>query len=217
MSPSGGDGVPEQQDDWGDRERARRYASWSIISAKLVHRPFAKRIAAAVPRMEAAATIVDLGVGPGMLAVELGRLWPDAKIIGVDPSAEMLVIATENARKAGVKGFMAKEGTAEELPLASGTADLVVSKSSFHEWDDRRKALDEIRRVLKPGGTLILKDYDRAWLSPLKRKLLGFIHPLHMFKYSGDDVAGMVRDAGLGRVQVQRRGWSYWLQATKAA
>jgi len=162
-----------------------------------------------------APTVVDLGSGPGFLGIEIGKLQPRARIIGVDPSNEMLKIARENATRAGLSNYEARQGAAEEIPLESGCGDLVISQSSFHEWKDPHRGLAEIYRVLGPDGSLVLKDYNRAWLSTWKRKLLGVIHPLHIFEFGFDDVASMVREAGFERIQGQAKGLQYFLVATK--
>jgi len=207
--------VTDQQEHWRDGEEARNYARWSGISAKLIHAPFARKIVASLPPMGPGSTIVDLGTGPGLLPLELHRLWPQAKIIGVDSSEEMIKIAKENAAKAGVSGFEARPGTAEELPLEVDSVDLVVTQSSFHEWENPRKALSEIYRALKPGGSLVLKDYNRAWLSPWKRKLLGSLHHLEMFKFTFEEVAHLLTEAGFREIRGRGKGLQLLVQGTK--
>ena len=207
--------MTQTSESWEDPGRAKDYARWSAISVWLVHRPFAKRISKSLSPLGPVATIVDLGVGPGLLAVELHRLWPAAQIVGVDPSTQMLQIAQQNAARAGMPGFQAKPGRAEEIPLESGSADLVVSESSFHEWQDQRAGLAEILRVLRVGGSVVLKDFDLAWLSPWKCKLLELVHPLGMFRFSLDEAVGLVRDEGFTVTKADGGGMSYLLFATK--
>jgi ubiquinone/menaquinone biosynthesis C-methylase UbiE len=185
-----------QPEPWQQEERVQRYVRQAKIGARIVYAPFAKKIVQSLDTLEERAIIVDLGTGPGLLAVELHKLWPRARIIGVDPSSEMLRIARSNAGEAGMPDFEARLGTAEEIPLASGSADLVVSQSSFHEWEDPQKGLGEVFRILKPGGSLILKDYDGAWLSPWKRKLLGRFHHLEMFRFTFQQVADLLKEVG---------------------
>lgn len=76
---------------------------------------------------------MDLGSGPGFLGIEIGKLQPQARIIGADPSNDMLQIAGENAARAGLSSYEVRQGAAEEMPLESGCSDLVISQSSFHE------------------------------------------------------------------------------------
>lgn len=205
----------EQQKQWQDKERAGKYAKQRSLTSKLVYARFARQAVACLELSIEDPTIVDVGSGPGFLGIEIGKLQPRARLIGVDLSNEMLLIAEENAARAGLSNYKVRQGTAEEMPLESGCSDLVISQSSFHEWQDPHRGLLEIYRVLRPGGSLVLKDYNLAWLSTWKRKLLGLLHPLHMFKFSFDDVASMVTETGFERVQGQGKGLQYFLVATK--
>jgi ubiquinone/menaquinone biosynthesis C-methylase UbiE len=205
----------EQRQQWQDRERALKYAKQATLTSRVVHALLAKRVMAYLEPSIQAPTVVDLGSGPGLLGIEIGKLQPRARIIGVDPSNEMLQIARENAARAGLSNYDARQGTAEEIPLESGCSDLVISQSSFHEWEDPHRGLAEIYRVLGPGGSLILKDYNLAWLSAWKRKLLGLLHPLHMFEFGFDDVASIAREVGFEQIQGQAKGLQYFLVATK--
>jgi ubiquinone/menaquinone biosynthesis C-methylase UbiE len=207
--------MTSEQERWQDEEQARKYAKQSGLASRLMYAPFARKIVAYLSPSDPSPTIVDLGSGPGQLAIQLGRLQPQARIISVDPSNEMLHIAGENASKAGLLDYEARLGTAEEIPLESGAVDLLVSQSSFHEWEDPQKGLAEIYRVLKPGGSLILKDYNLAWLSGWKRKLLGRLHHLDMFKFGTEEVAVLLRDAGFDQIQARGEGIQYFMHARK--
>ncbi|HNS52317.1 MAG TPA: class I SAM-dependent methyltransferase [Anaerolineae bacterium] len=207
--------MAEQSEQWKDGERAGQYARQRSLISKWVYARLAKQVLACLEPSLEAPTIVDLGCGPGFLGIDLGRLRPQARIVGVDPSGEMLAIARVNAAAAGILSYEATQGRAEELPLASGSASLVISQSSFHEWEDPRRGLEEICRVLVPGGSLIVTDYNIAWLSNWKRKVLGRLHPLHMFRFGFEDVAAMARSVGLEQIEGRGRGMQYFLFASK--
>ncbi|WP_299673276.1 methyltransferase domain-containing protein [uncultured Roseobacter sp.] len=102
-------------------------------------------------------TIVDIGCGNGLLTLELARaVGSGGKAIGIDPSEDMLVPAKERC-----KGFDWVEiliGTANDLPITTGTVDKAVSVQVFEYLDDVPGAIAEAYRVLKPGGKLVIGD-----------------------------------------------------------
>jgi ubiquinone/menaquinone biosynthesis C-methylase UbiE len=201
---------------WG-QEHAESYARWMRVGSRLFYAPLARQAVELLPPVETGSAIVDLGCGPGLLGVELCKAVPQAKVIGVDPSAEMLEVARRNADQAGVTNYETRLGRAERIPMRSSSVCLVVSQSSLHEWDDPREGLSEVFRVLEVGGSLILKDYNRTWLSPWKRALVGRFHHLRMFKFSFGDVADLVRGAGFDEVRGQDGGVQFLVQAVKTA
>lgn len=205
----------EQQQQWQDKEQARKYGKQVSLTSRFVHASLARRVLAYLGPSVEAPVVVDLGCGPGLLGIEMGKLQPQARIIGVDPSGEMLQIARQNATAAGLSNYEARQGTAEEIPLEPSCSHLVISQSSFHEWEDPHKGLTEIHRVLAPGGSIIIKDYNLDWLSAWKRRLLGLLHPLHMFEFGFDDVASMARETGFEQIQGQAKGLQYFLVAVK--
>ena len=102
-------------------------------------------------------TIVDIGSGNGMLAAELARaVGPNGEIIGIDPSAVMNRAAIE--RCAAFDWVRICEGEASALPVEDDHADGVVSVQVFEYLDDIPATLDEVRRVLKQGGRLVVGD-----------------------------------------------------------
>jgi ubiquinone/menaquinone biosynthesis C-methylase UbiE len=212
-----------EQQEW-DKERAEQHARWAKMASRLTYAPFARRIVRSMASPEGDSTLVDLGTGPGILSIELHKLLPQAKIIGVDLSSDMLEIARRNADEAGMSNYETRLGRAEEIPVESNSVNLVVTQSSFHEWEDQRKGLSEIFRILKPGGSLILKDYNRAWLSGWRRSLFKFLlkvvgesyeDHVGMFKFTFDQVADLLREAGFDEIKGKARGLQFFVRAVK--
>jgi ubiquinone/menaquinone biosynthesis C-methylase UbiE len=106
--------------------------------------------------------IVDIGCGPGFLGLELLRLVPGTKVIGVDPDDRMIRIAHQKAKEFGIRGFEGRLGDAERLPIEDGVADVIVTLSSIHHWQDVSSGISEVYRILKAGGLFIGKDRSRA-------------------------------------------------------
>ncbi|MCW5829604.1 MAG: class I SAM-dependent methyltransferase [Deltaproteobacteria bacterium] len=102
-------------------------------------------------------SIVDLGSGPGVLTHRLARQFPQAEVTGIEPSTPML----KRANATPAPGVRFIEGSAENIPLPDASADLLVSHNSIKHWRDRTKGLQEIARVLKPGGILWMCEIDR--------------------------------------------------------
>jgi len=122
-----------------------------------------------IPKSVNKPLIVDLGVGPGLLSIEILRLIPNVKIIGVDPSIEMINYANDNIQNAN---FVAKKGREDNIPLDSLKADVVVSRFPLTYWDSLEAGFREINRVLKSGGIVVLevlnKDFPRWKLYLIK-------------------------------------------------
>jgi ubiquinone/menaquinone biosynthesis C-methylase UbiE len=212
-----------EQQEW-DKERTEQHARWAKMASRLSYAPFARRIVRSLAPLESGSTIVDLGTGPGILSIELHKMLPQAKIIGIDLSSDMLEIARRNADEAGMSNYETRLGRAEEIPVESNSVNLVVTQSSFHEWDDPQKGLSEIFRVLKPGGSVMLKDYNWDWLSGWRRSLLKFLLTMvgesyedhvGMFKFTFDEVAGLLREAGFDEIKGKARGLQFLIQALK--
>jgi ubiquinone/menaquinone biosynthesis C-methylase UbiE len=107
-------------------------------------------------------TVVDVGCGPGYLLRIMAKEWPESKLTGVDISKEMVEKAKANFHWLGLDGRVDfKEGSSEHLPFDDRTQDFLVSTGSLHHWADPELAFDEIHRVLKPGGQMLIFDLRR--------------------------------------------------------
>ena len=106
-------------------------------------------------RVEADATLVDIGAGTGTVAVAALRRWPGMRVIGVDPASRLLEWAEADAREAGVADRLTiKVGEAADLPLPDASVDIATSTFVLQLIPDRLAGVREAFRVLRPGGVL---------------------------------------------------------------
>jgi ubiquinone/menaquinone biosynthesis C-methylase UbiE len=104
--------------------------------------------------------ILDVGCGTGVFAARIREAVPHAQVWGVDLVAAML--ARGRLRWRANRGRIAPvQGDSERLPFPEGAFDVVTCANSFHHYPHQRRAIDEMHRVLKPGGRLILVDGSR--------------------------------------------------------
>ncbi len=100
--------------------------------------------------------VVDLGCGTGQLTQRLVGTFPAAAIVGVDLSDGMLARAAGRLATAGDGATGLVQADAEQLPFAVSSVDVVVCTESFHWYRDQAQALNELARVLRPGGRLLI-------------------------------------------------------------
>jgi SAM-dependent methyltransferase len=141
--------------------------------------------------------VLDLGCGRGVVLIEAAKRLSRGRAIGIDlwrsqdQSGNAASVTLTNARAAGVEERI-DVATADlrELPFADSSFDLVLSSLAIHnivESDGRRRAVREALRVLKPGGTLLLAD----------------------FQYTSE-YAATLRGAGAVDARTRNLGWRYW-------
>ncbi len=148
-----------------DPEVARAFGRMARTPQFRLLRRLAARRALALKREGEAA---DLGCGPGDLALEMARMAPALHITGIDLAPEMLAQAGARAEESGLGDRVAfRLGDAQEIPFPDGSLDLVISTLSLHHWSDPVAVLDEIARVLRPGGAFLVFDLRRDLAAPL--------------------------------------------------
>jgi len=108
------------------------------------------------PQIKAGARVLEIAPGPGYLVIELARLT-GCRMIGLDISKTFVEIASQNAEKAGVDVCF-DQGDAAELPYPGDVFDFIVCRAAFKNFSRPLVALDEMYRVLKPGGSALIID-----------------------------------------------------------
>jgi ubiquinone/menaquinone biosynthesis C-methylase UbiE len=159
-----------------------------------------RRVEAALPQ---GGTAVDVGAGTGTFAIGLASQRPDAKVTGIDGDPEILSLARAKSGAAAVEW---REGLAERLPFDEGSVDVVTMSLVLHHLlpEQKRAAMAEARRVLKPGGSFQIADWGRPH-DPLMSALFFVSQAVDGFDRTADHRAGrlpeFLREAGFGGIE----------------
>jgi ubiquinone/menaquinone biosynthesis C-methylase UbiE len=191
-------------------------------------RGFRETAQAIASRLAPGNSVLEVAPGPGYLAIELARLG-SYHITGIDISHSFVQIASENARQAGVS-IDFRHGDVANMPLASDTFDFVVCVAAFKNFSDPVAALDEIHRVLRPGGQASIMDLRneasldeidagvrQMQLSPLNALLTRWTFRLMLLRnaYTREALEAVVARSHFGRGEILVDGIGFDLRLVK--
>lgn len=175
--------------------------------------------AGVAPHLPARPVVIDLGCGPGLFLRDLGKRYPSATLLGYDVTPAMVAHGQQLACDGARPTLVLHDVTAQPLPHAARSVDVVSMTSVLHVIDEPLPVLAEIRRVLAPQGLFLLHDWTRqplpsylAWrrdgLGETGPELVGRafrLFPVHN-KYTSEDWQWLLAEAGFAvRYQAQLR------------
>jgi len=155
---------------------------------------------------------LEIGPGPGYLGLEWLKNTQATTLKGLDISADMIAVAERNAKAYGLSErveFVHSSGA--ELPFDDGSFDAVFTAGSLHEWSEPKKTFNEIGRVLKIGGRVLISDFRRDMFPLLKWFL--YLHarpkairpgllPSINAAYTPDEARALIRETELPYCEV---------------
>jgi ubiquinone/menaquinone biosynthesis C-methylase UbiE len=160
--------------------------------------------------------MLDVACGTGVLLSRLLDDHPQVTAHGVDLSANML----RQARHRLPESVDLREADAQSLPFDDGSFDLVVSANAFHYFEAPLAALAEFRRVLAPGGRLVITDWcTDFWITWLCERILTVVDPGHGYAYDTDRLADFLAaaDFAVERLDRYRIQWQWGLMTAVAS
>ncbi|HTO28137.1 MAG TPA: metalloregulator ArsR/SmtB family transcription factor [Devosia sp.] len=175
---------------------AKVAGSWDLL--KTLHVPEEAVEAAVVAALAGrrVETLIDLGTGTGRMLEVLADAYKRG--IGIDASREMLAVARSRLATAGITHAQVRLGDIGDVDLAAGPADVIVIHQVLHYFDDPGRMLAQARRLLKPGGEMIIVDF-----APHDLEFLRSEHAHRRLGLSQSQMSGWAATAGL-RVEAVR-------------
>ena len=154
--------------------------------------------------LKAGETVVDLGSGAGIDALIAARkVGAEGSVIGVDMTPEMLTAARKNAESAGAEQVDFREGRLESLPVEDASVDAVTSNCVINLVPDKSLVFNEISRILRPGGRLVVSDIvlDGELPDSIRENVLAYVGCVAGAERR-EKYFEMLQEAGLGEVEV---------------
>ena len=145
-----------EQKPWKGKGMEGWTARWYTRTRRNDMEDFRRQAKSVAEQLRSGCDVLEVAPGPGFFAVELAKLG-GFTITGLDVSRTLVEIAAGNARDAGVKVDF-RLGNASAMPFADRSFDFIYCSAAFKNFAQPVKALDEMHRVLRPGGEAVIQD-----------------------------------------------------------
>jgi len=193
-------------------------ATWYAKNTLQLGQDHAEALRAVRAHTPGGGTILEVAPGPGYLAIDLARAG-QYRVTGLDISRTFVEIAQANARAAAVTVDF-RLGNAAEMPFDENAFDCLVCKAAFKNFSEPVRALNEMHRVLKPGGTAMIFDLrgdaspaeinrhvDQMGMSWLNARFtrLAFKHMLLKRAYTAGEFQKLAAQSAFGRAEITRQ------------
>ncbi len=206
---------------------ARRYDRFNHLLSMGIDKCWRRRV---VRGMKSYGSVLDVAVGTGDLAIEMLRRGKAQQVTGIDLSDEMMRIAQHKALRANVNNRLTlQHANAQAMPFANDTFDAVTCSFGVRNFANLTEGLNEMRRVLRPGGKLIILEFSYPVSGPLRmgydlyfghlmpligQMLIGDRKPFLYFRESvrnfiwGEELCCKLREAGFENVTFEPLSFS---------
>ena len=159
----------------------------------------------ALAQLKPGETVLDLGSGGGIdVLLSARRVGPTGKAYGLDMTDEMLALANENKRKAGVENVEFLKGEIEDIPLPDNSVDVIISNCVINLSANKDRVLHEAFRVLKPGGRFAVSDVvTRGEMLPeIRQSVLAWVGCI-AGALEEDEYRGKLAVAGFEQIEIE--------------
>lgn len=166
---------------------------------------YTQRLTVGLMDLSPQSRVLDVGCGTGFAVLTLGSMLTEGKACGVDISEEMISQAQAKVSPEITERVEFRRASSDNIPYPSAEFDYIMCTNSFHHYPDPLLALAEMRRLLKPGGELIILDnaVDLSLYTWLWDRALRIVEKGHVRYYRSKEIGEMVRKAGFEPVQLR--------------
>jgi arsenite methyltransferase len=198
-APAGGSGCDPITSNIYDASQADQIPAEAMLASLGCGNP------TALAKLNPGEVVLDLGSGGGIdVLLSAKRVGPAGKAYGLDMTDEMLALANENKRKAGVDNVEFLKGEIEHIPLPANSVDVIISNCVINLSADKDRVFQEAFRVLKPGGRLAVSDVvTRGEMPPeIRRSVLLWVGCI-AGALEESECRGKLASAGFEQVEIE--------------